>query len=159
MRQTKFVRAQLIIFSILTVIGLVVMGAVYVQLPAMFGIGRYEVTATAATGGLSQRQRCLPRHQCRSVQEVRLTPGGVEAELINSDYKIPADSVAWVKSVSAVGEQSVDLVPTSDQGPNLANNDVIPVDQTRSSGCRADAGRSRPHGRQRRRHPVADTRR
>ncbi len=134
MRQTKFVRAQLIIFSVLTVIGLAVMGAVYVQLPAMFGIGRYEVTVNlAATGGLYPNGNVAYRGtNVGQVQEVRLTPGGVQAKLsINSDYKIPADSVAWVKSVSAIGEQYVDLVPNSDQGPNLANDDFIPVDRTR----------------------------
>lgn len=117
MKLTRFVRTQLIIFSVLTVIGLVVMGGTYIKLPAMFGIGRYEVTVQlAATGGLYPTANVAYRGtNVGVVQEVRLTPAGVDAKLsIGSDYKIPADVDAWVRSVSAVGEQYVDLVPPSD---------------------------------------------
>ncbi len=125
---TKLVRAQLIIFSILTVVGLVAMATVYVKLPAMFGIGRYHVTvALPATGGLYPHANVAYRGtNVGVVQEVRLTPAGVNAELsIDSDYRIPADVEAWVRSVSAVGEQYVDLVPRSAEGPLLADGDVV----------------------------------
>ena len=52
---------------------------------------------------------------------------------LDSDYKIPADVDAAVKSVSAVGEQYVDLIPRDGaaeaDGPYLANGDVIPLDR------------------------------
>lgn len=134
MMLSRFVRIQLIIFSILTVVGLVVMSVVYVQLPAMFGIGRYQVTTQlAATGGLYPHANVTYRGtNVGEVEDVRLTPAGVDAILsIDSDYKIPADTHASVKSVSAIGEQYVDLIPTgADSGPDLADGDVIPEDRT-----------------------------
>ncbi|WP_216916330.1 MCE family protein [Nocardia noduli] len=135
MTLTKFVRGQLTIFAILTVIGLVVMGGVYVKLPAMFGIGRYDVTVRlAATGGLYQQANVAYRGtNVGVVKDVVLTDEGVDAKLsIDSDYKIPADVDAWVRSVSAIGEQYVDLVPVDNpRGGNLSDGSVIPVQRTK----------------------------
>lgn len=134
MTLTKFVKIQLAIFSVLTVIGLVVMGGTYIGVPAMLGIGRYKVTVQLeATGGLYQQANVAYRGtNVGKVTEVRLTPEGVEADLsIDSDYKIPGDSEAWVRSVSAIGEQYVDLVPPEDSGDgNLYDGSVIPVERT-----------------------------
>lgn len=135
MKLTRFVRIQLTIFAVLTVIGLVVMAGSYVHLPAMVGIGRYRVTVQlAATGGLYPTANVAYRGtNVGKVDEVRLTPDGVDARLsINSDYKIPSDVDAYVKSVSAVGEQYVDLVPVDHpRGGNLGNGSVIAVQRTR----------------------------
>ncbi|MFD0361684.1 MCE family protein [Nocardia sp. GCM10030253] len=135
MTLTRFVRIQLSIFAVLTVIGLVVMGGMYVKLPAMFGIGRYDVIVQLeATGGLYQTANVAYRGtNVGVVKEVRLTSDGVEAKLsIDSDYKIPADVDAWVRSVSAIGEQYVDLVPVEQpKGGNLVDGSVIPVQRTK----------------------------
>lgn len=135
MTLTRFVRAQLTIFAILTVIGLVVMGGVYVKVPAMLGIGRYDVVVQlAATGGLYPTANVAYRGtNVGVVREVRLTSSGVEAHLsIDSDYKVPADVNAWVRSVSAIGEQYVDLIPPDKPvGGNLADGAVIPVGRTK----------------------------
>ncbi|MEV0250324.1 MlaD family protein [Nocardia sp. NPDC050712] len=135
MTLTRFVRTQLVIFAVLTVIGLVVMGGVYVQVPAMLGIGRYDVTVRlAATGGLYETANVAYRGtNIGKVEAVVLTPDGVEAKLsIDSDQKIPVDVFAWVRSVSAIGEQYVDLVPAENpQGGNLADGAVIAQDRTR----------------------------
>ncbi|MBW0272456.1 virulence factor Mce [Nocardia sp. MH4] len=134
MKLTRFVRAQLVIFAVLTVIGLVVMSVSYLQLPAMFGIGRYAVTVQlAATGGLYPTANVSYRGQnIGKVEAVRLTTAGVEADLsIDSDYKVPADASAWVRSVSAIGEQYVDLVPTEQPSEaNLRDGSVIPEQRT-----------------------------
>ncbi|WP_216898162.1 MCE family protein [Nocardia alni] len=134
MKLTRFVRTQLVVFSILTVIGLVVMAGSYVHLPAMFGIGRYNVTVKlAATGGLYPTANVAYRGtNIGKVSSVQLTPQGVDAHLsINSDYKVPSDVEAYVKSVSAIGEQYVDLVPVQNpQGGNLYNGSVISVERT-----------------------------
>ena len=67
------------------------------------------------------------------MKSVDLTDTGVAAVLsLNSDVKIPADLDAEVHSVSAVGEQFVQLLPRSADGPVLKNGDVIPQDRTRS---------------------------
>ncbi|QLY31543.1 MCE family protein [Nocardia huaxiensis] len=135
MKLTKFVKIQLAIFSVLTVIGLSVMGGEYVRLPAMFGIGTYTVTVElAATGGLYETANVAYRGtNVGKVDEVRLTSKGVAAKLsIDSDYKVPADIDAYVKSVSAVGEQYVDLVPVeSPKGGNLRDGAVIPMERTK----------------------------
>ncbi|WP_414859071.1 MCE family protein [Nocardia terpenica] len=111
------------------------MAGSYVHLPAMVGIGRYRVTVQlAATGGLYPTANVAYRGtNVGKVDEVRLTPDGVDARLsINSDYKIPSDVDAYVKSVSAVGEQYVDLVPVDHpRGGNLRNGSVIAVQRTR----------------------------
>ncbi|WP_306356867.1 MULTISPECIES: MCE family protein [unclassified Nocardia] len=135
MKLTRFVKIQLVIFSVLTVIGITVMSGTYVQLPAMFGIGRYDVTVRlAATGGLYENANVTYRGTTvGKVTAVRLTPEGVDAELsIDSDYKIPSDVDAWVRSVSAVGEQYVDLLPVDNgTGGNLSDGSVIPVERTK----------------------------
>ncbi|MFC9789375.1 MCE family protein [Rhodococcus sp. NPDC127528] len=133
MMLTKFVRAQLIIFSILTVIGLVVMATQYVRLPALFGIGRYDVTVQLpSTGGLYPHANVAYRGtNIGTVDEVVLTDTGVDAKLsIDSSYDIPADVDATVKSVSAIGEQYVDLIPRTDAEPYLSDGDVIPLDRS-----------------------------
>ena len=65
------------------------------------------------------------------VKEVRLNDTGAEAVLsLKSGVHIPADLTAHVHSASAIGEQYVDLVPRSGQGPLLKNGDVIRQDRT-----------------------------
>ena len=134
MKLTRFVRTQLVIFSVLTVVGVVVMAGVYVHLPAMFGIGRYGVTVKlTATGGLYPTANVAYRGtNIGKVTAVQLTPQGVDAKLsIESGYKVPSDVEAYVKSVSAIGEQYVDLVPSANPvGGNLSDGSVIPADRT-----------------------------
>ncbi|WP_067886977.1 MCE family protein [Nocardia vaccinii] len=134
MKLTRFVRNQLIIFAVLTVVGLVVMSAVYVHLPAMFGIGRYTVTVDlTTTGGLYPTANVAYRGtNIGKVEQVQLTPDGVHARLsINSSAKVPADVNANIRSVSAIGEQYVDLVPpASPSSGYLTDGTVIPVERT-----------------------------
>ena len=55
--------------------------------------------------------------QIGKVTEVKLTETGAEATLtLDTSPKIPADLQAEVRSVSAVGEQYVDLRPRTDSG-------------------------------------------
>ncbi|MQY19435.1 MCE family protein [Nocardia macrotermitis] len=135
MKLTKFVRTQLVIFAVLTLVGLLVMAGSYVHLPAMFGIGRYGVTVKlTATGGLYPTANVAYRGtNIGKVDSVVLTPQGVDAKLsIQSGFKVPGDVEAYVKSVSAIGEQYVDLVPAENpKGGNLADGSVIPEDRTK----------------------------
>lgn len=133
MMLTKFVRIQLAIFSVLTVIGLVVMSTQYVRLPALFGIGQIGVTVELpSTGGLYPHANVAYRGtNVGTVEEVVLTETGVDAKLtISSSYDIPADLDAQVKSVSAIGEQYVDLIPRTDSEPYLDDGDVVPLDRS-----------------------------
>ena len=64
--------------------------------------------------------------QIGRVTDVKLTENGAEATLtLDTSPKVPADLQAEVRSVSAVGEQYVDLRPRTDSGPYLQDGSVI----------------------------------
>ncbi|AQT79872.1 virulence factor Mce [Mycolicibacterium litorale] len=127
---TRFVRNQLIIFTIASIVGIGVMVVTYLQAPTLLGIGRMTVKLELPrTGGLYQFSNVTYRGvQLGKVTDVRPTRSGAEATLsLATSPKVPADLQARVLSVSAVGEQYVDLVPRTDSGPYLQNGSVIPV--------------------------------
>lgn len=130
---TRFVRIQLAIFAVASVIGIALMGIVYLQAPTLLGIGRMTVTLELpGTGGLYQFSNVTYRGvQMGKVTEVRPTREGAVATLsLNTSPKVPADLHAAVLSVSAVGEQYVDLQPRNDAGPYLHDGSVIPASNT-----------------------------
>lgn len=115
MRITPFVRGQLIAFAIIGVVALIVMGTMYMHVPGMLGIGRYQVKVELPnTGGIYQNANVTYRGvQVGKVKSVTLTQDGVQAKLsINSSAKIPANAPATVESVSAIGEQYVNFGAT-----------------------------------------------
>lgn len=134
MKITGFVRMQLIIFSIVSVISLIAVAVFYIRVPQMFGIGSYNMTVSMpTTGGLYQNANVAFRGvNVGKVSSVKLTSDGVVAELtIDSGTDIPANSSAAVRSVSAVGEQYVDFTapesPSSEvlaEGADVRTDDV-----------------------------------
>lgn len=134
MKITRFVRIQLVIFAIVTVISIVAMAVFYMRIPQMFGVGKYTVTLNLpSTGGLYQNANVSFRGvNVGKVASVTLTDTGVAAKLdIDSSAKIPADSAASVRSVSAVGEQYVDFTPPADENSDtrLHNGSEVSSDQ------------------------------
>jgi virulence factor Mce-like protein len=130
---TRFVRNQLIIFIIASVIGVTVMLFTYMQVPTLLGLGRLTVTMELpAAGGLYRFGNVTYRGvQIGRVTDVKLTDNGAEATLsLDTSPKIPVDLQADVLSVSAIGEQYVDLRPRTDSGPYLTNGSRIPVADT-----------------------------
>ena len=130
---TRFVRIQLGLFTVASVIGMAVMIVVYLQAPTLLGIGRMTVTLQLpATGGLYKFSNVTYRGvQIGKVTEVHPTREGAEATLsLNTSPNIPADLHAAVLSVSAVGEQYVDLQPSNESGPYLRDGSVIPAQNT-----------------------------
>ena len=130
---TRFVRIQLAIFTIVGIIGVVVMVFGYIQAPTLLGIGRMTVTLELPdTGGLYRFSNVTYRGvQVGKVTAVTLTPHGAKATLsLDTSPKIPADLQADVRSISAVGEQYVDLRPRTDSPPYLHNGSVIAVHDT-----------------------------
>ena len=130
---TRFVRTQLIIFTIASIIGVTAMVMVYMQAPTLLGIGRMTVKLELPrTGGLYRFSNVTYRGvQLGKVTDVRATRAGAEATLsLATSPKIPADLQANVLSVSAVGEQYVDLQPRTDSGPYLQNGAVIAAKDT-----------------------------
>lgn len=125
---TPLIRRQLVLFAILTVISLTVLGVYYLQIPSLVGIGRYSLKAElSATGGLYPTANVTYRGiAIGKVTDVEPTATGAEATMsIDSRYKIPIDSAANVHSVSAVGEQYLDLVSSGNPGKYLAPGQTI----------------------------------
>jgi phospholipid/cholesterol/gamma-HCH transport system substrate-binding protein len=130
---SRFVRIQLVIFSIVGIIGLVVMSVNYMQVPAMAGIGRMDVKLNLpAAGGLYRFGNVTYRGlEVGKVTKVELSDSGAQATLsIDDSAKIPQDLEAQVRSISAVGEQYVDLRPNVDSGPYLHEGSVIDANDT-----------------------------
>ncbi|HZC10044.1 MAG TPA: MlaD family protein [Mycobacterium sp.] len=125
---TRFVRIQLAIFTIAGTIGLVVMVVFYIQAQTLLGIGRMTITLQLpATGGLYRFSNVTYRGtQIGKVTAISLTPHGAKATLsLETSLNIPADVQAEVRSISAVGEQYVDLRPRTDSPPYLHDGSVI----------------------------------
>jgi virulence factor Mce-like protein len=125
---TRFVRIQLTIFTIASIVGILAMIFVYMQVPTLLGLGRMTVTMELpAAGGLYRFGNVTYRGvEVGKVTSVELTRDGAKAVLsLNSSAKIPANLRADVRSISAVGEQYVDLRPRTDTGPYLHNGSVI----------------------------------
>lgn len=130
---TRFVRNQLIIFTIASIVGVMVMLFAYMQVPTLLGVGRLAVTLELPeSGGLYRFSNVTYRGvQVGKVTSVNLTENGAEATLsLETSPKIPADLRAEVLSVSAVGEQYVDLRPNTDDGPYLEDGARIPLANT-----------------------------
>lgn len=130
-------RIQLLIFSIVTVLTVGAIAVFYLHLPAKVGLGSYRVDANfVAGGGIYKNANVTYRGvTIGRVESVGLTDNGVVAEMrLNSNTPVPDNVTATVKSVSAVGEQYIDLVPpeesaTTDIG-KLRNGSSIPQDRT-----------------------------
>jgi len=130
---TRFVRIQLLIFTIVGIVGVIAMALFYVQAPTLLGIGRMTVTLELpATGGLYRFSNVTYRGvQVGKVTAVSLAANGAKATLsLGTSPKIPANLQADVLSVSAVGEQYVDLRPRTDSAPYLHDGSVIAMHDT-----------------------------
>jgi phospholipid/cholesterol/gamma-HCH transport system substrate-binding protein len=122
------IRLQLVTFALLTIIALTALGWYYLQLPSLVGIGQYSLNATLpASGGLYPTANVTYRGiQIGKVTAVEPTENGVRATMSISDaYKIPVDASANVHSVSAIGEQYIDLVSTGNPGQYLSDGQTI----------------------------------
>jgi phospholipid/cholesterol/gamma-HCH transport system substrate-binding protein len=132
---TRLIRIQLAIFTIVSVVVVGTISMFYLHLPTMLGLGTYRVTADfVATGGLYQNANVTFRGvTVGRVEAVDLTHDGIAARMrLASDISVPANVTATVKSVSAVGEQYLDLVPPTDPSPQrLHNGSRIDRAQTR----------------------------
>lgn len=121
----RLAKIQLSIFAVITVITLSVMAIFYLRLPATFGIGTYGVSADfVAGGGLDKNANVTYRGVAVGrVESVGLNPNGVTAHMrLNSGTAIPSNVTATVRSVSAIGEQYIDLVPPENPSSTKLRN-------------------------------------
>jgi virulence factor Mce-like protein len=131
---TRFVRIQLAIFTIASVVGVLVMVFAYMQAPTLLGIGRITVTLELpASGGLYRFSNVTYRGvEVGKVTRMDVSRTQATATLsLGTSPKIPADLEAEVRSVSAVGEQYVELMPRTDSPPYLQDGSVIAMSDTK----------------------------
>ncbi|MEH3139431.1 MAG: MlaD family protein [Mycobacterium kyogaense] len=125
---TRFIKIQLVIFTVLTVAAVAVLGLYYLRLPSLAGVGQYTLyTELPRSGGLYATGNVTYRGtQIGKVTDVEPTENGARATLsINDDVKVPVDVTAEVHSVSAIGEQYLDLVPAADTKQYLSPGQTI----------------------------------
>ncbi|WP_166906598.1 MCE family protein [Mycobacterium sp. DL440] len=131
----RLTRMQLMIFGVVTVLTVGAISLFYLHLPAAVGIGTYHVNANfLAGGGIYQNANVTYRGvTVGRVDSVGLATDGVVAKMqLNSSTAIPDNVTATVKSVSAVGEQYIDLIPPeSPSTDKLRNGATIKQENTR----------------------------
>jgi phospholipid/cholesterol/gamma-HCH transport system substrate-binding protein len=124
----RFIKIQLVLFTILTILSIVILGWYYLRVPSLMGIGQYRLyTELPRSGGLYATANITYRGtQIGKVTAVEPTEKGIRVTMsIDDRYKIPADATANVHSVSAIGEQYVDLVSTGNPGQYLSNGQMV----------------------------------
>lgn len=126
---TRKVVIQVIVFAVIGVVAVAYTAMRYAGIGASVVNPGYTVKLDLAdSGGIFTNAEVTYRGvTVGHVQDMRLTPGGIEVDLhIDSGSpQIPADLQAAVADRSAVGEQYVDLMPTTSTGPFLADGSVI----------------------------------
>lgn len=137
---SKTVRVQLMVFLLITVVGIAYVGGKYAQVDQLLFDDDYTVSASfAESGGIFTGAEVTYRGQpVGRVGELTLLDDGVEVDLdIDKKQKIPNDLLAVVANRSAIGEQYVDLQPRRDGGPFLQDRSKIaradtalPIDTT-----------------------------
>ena len=131
---TARTKKQLVVFVIITLLGVSYVGAKYAKLGSLFYDTSYDVSAQfTQSGGIFTGAEVDYRGvNVGRVTDMRLTDEGVSVVMsIDNGHKdIPADAKAVVANRSAVGEQYVDLEPQSDQRPYLKDGSVIASQDT-----------------------------
>src|ERR1700722_19850423 len=125
---TRRIKIQLSAFATLTVIAVAVLVVHYLHIPTLMGAGQYTLKVDLpASGGLYATANVTYRGiTIGKVTDVEPTKSGVVATMRIADkYKIPINASANVHSVSAVGEQYLDLVSDSNSGQYFADGQTI----------------------------------
>lgn len=130
---TRGTRIRLWVFLVIGGLAVINAGARYAGLTESLLPTTYAVSVELSeSGGLFERGEVTYRgYTVGRVKDLEFRTDGVTARLaIKNKWKIPADLVAEVHNRSAVGEQYLDLVPRTDDGPYLADGSVIEVART-----------------------------
>jgi len=132
---TRRTKAQLLVFVLITLLGVTYVGARYAKLDRLFIDKSYTVVAHfPESGGIFAGAEVNYRGvKIGRVGEMVLTDEGVDVHLeIEKTFDtIPADTIAIVGNRSAVGEQFVELQPNVDEAPFLRDDSDIDQADTR----------------------------
>ncbi|MDH6577244.1 MlaD family protein [Kitasatospora sp. MAP5-34] len=128
-------RLKNLAFLVIAVLVLGYLGIRYADLGRYVGLRGYYVVRVELpeAGGLFEHANVTYRGvSVGRVGPIRLTGQGVEAELRISDSapRIPARLKAVVADLSAVGEEYLDLRPTTDAPPYLADSSTVAQQDT-----------------------------
>ena len=133
---TRRTKVQLLVFVIITLVGVSYVGARYARLDRVFVDDTYSVVAHfSESGGIFSGGEVSYRGvKVGQVSKLVLTDDGVDVHLdIDKDQdEIPRDTLAVVGNRSAVGEQYVELQPQVDDGPYLQEGAEIAQEDTRT---------------------------
>ncbi|HEX6248660.1 MAG TPA: MlaD family protein [Nocardioidaceae bacterium] len=131
---SKRTKLQLMVFALITMVGVAYVGAKYARLDRLLFDDSYRVVAHFEdSGGIFAGANVSYRGvTVGQVGALEVTDEGVDVILrIDDDAaRIPADTNALVANRSAVGEQYVDLLPNTDEGPYLEQDSEIAQDKT-----------------------------
>ncbi|WP_181778813.1 MCE family protein [Pseudonocardia pini] len=132
---TSFVKRQLVIFTVLSVAAFAIIAFGYLRVPTLLGLGQMSVTARVpVAGGIYPNANVTYRGATiGKVTDVRLAEdGGVDVVMsVDAAQAPPEDSRAEIHSVSAIGEQFVDFVPTDTPSSTaLADGAFVPEERT-----------------------------
>jgi phospholipid/cholesterol/gamma-HCH transport system substrate-binding protein len=131
---TRRTKVQLVIFVIITLLGVSFVGMRYAKLDRLVIDRSYEVTAhfSDSGGAFAGSQVTYRGVSVGRVDRLVLTDDGVDVVLqIENEFdEIPADSRALIGNGSAVGEQYVELQPQSDESPYLDDESEIEMAET-----------------------------
>jgi len=126
---TRRTKVQLLVFAIITLLGVTFVGARYAQLDRLLVDQSYTVVAHyPESGGIFAGGEVTYRGVgIGKVTKLELTREGVDVylEIDNEWDEIPEDTKALVGNRSAVGEQYVELQPNTDDGPYLDDGSEI----------------------------------
>jgi phospholipid/cholesterol/gamma-HCH transport system substrate-binding protein len=129
-RQTKL---QLLVFLLISAVGLAYTGVRYAGLGRFFLDQGYVVAADFPdSGGIFERAEVTYRGvPTGKVERLELIEDGVRVHLrLRPGTQVPSDVRAVVANRSAVGEQYVDLQPQRRGAPYLDPGDVVPRSRT-----------------------------
>jgi phospholipid/cholesterol/gamma-HCH transport system substrate-binding protein len=133
---TKRTKIQLMVFALITMVGCAYVGATYARLDRLLFDDSYRVVAhfedsggIFAGAGVSYRGVTVGQ-----VGELVVTDEGVDVvlEIDDDSEPIPLDTNALVANRSAVGEQYLDLLPNTDEGPYLGEGSEIETSKTQT---------------------------
>lgn len=131
---TRRTKVQLMVFLLITMVGVSYVGARYARLDRLVLDKSYRVVAHfAESGGIFEGAEVSYRGvTVGRVGDMVLTDKGVDVVLdVDEDSEpIPADTRALVGNRSAVGEQYVELQPGSGGAPYLEDDSEIDTDRT-----------------------------
>ena len=128
---TRVQRIRIALFALLAVGAVIFAGVRYVGIPERYLGQSYEIAVDLPeSGGIFPNAEVTLRGvPVGRVESLELTSDGVRAHLqLEKDVQVPEDTEVRVAHLSAVGEQYVELIPQTADGPYLAEGATLPAD-------------------------------